>query len=30
MQYPENENELLVNANPGLLEIAFKNLLDNA
>jgi signal transduction histidine kinase len=30
IQYPENENELLVNGNPGLLEIAFKNLLDNA
>ena len=30
IQYPENENDLLVNGNPGLLEIAFKNLLDNA
>lgn len=28
--YPENENDLLVIGNPGLLEIAFKNLLDNA
>ena len=30
IQYPENENDLLVNGNSGLLEIAFKNLLDNA
>jgi len=30
IQYPENENELLINGNFGLLEIAFKNLLDNA
>jgi signal transduction histidine kinase len=30
IQYPENENELLVKGNPGLLTIAFKNLLDNA
>ncbi|HEY5537023.1 MAG TPA: histidine kinase dimerization/phospho-acceptor domain-containing protein, partial [Ignavibacteria bacterium] len=28
--YPENENDLLVIGNSGLLEIAFKNLLDNA
>jgi signal transduction histidine kinase len=28
--YTENENDLLVNGNAGLLEIAFKNLLDNA
>ena len=28
--YPENENDLLVLGNSGLLEIAFKNLLDNA
>jgi signal transduction histidine kinase len=28
--YSENENDLLVNGNAGLLEIAFKNLLDNA
>jgi signal transduction histidine kinase len=30
IQYPENENELLINGNHGMLEIAFKNLLDNA
>jgi signal transduction histidine kinase len=30
IQYPENENELLVNGNSGLLAIAFKNLLENA
>ncbi|HEY5122959.1 MAG TPA: HAMP domain-containing sensor histidine kinase [Ignavibacteria bacterium] len=30
IQYPENENELLINGNPGLLTIAFKNLIDNA
>ena len=28
--YPENGNELLISGNPGLLDIAFKNLLDNA
>ncbi len=28
--YPENSNELLINGNFGMLEIAFKNLLDNA
>jgi signal transduction histidine kinase len=30
IQYPENGNDLLINGNSGLLEIAFKNLLDNA
>jgi signal transduction histidine kinase len=30
IQYPENGNELLINGNSGMLEIAFKNLLDNA
>jgi signal transduction histidine kinase len=30
IQYPENENELLINGNAGLLTIAFKNLIDNA
>jgi signal transduction histidine kinase len=30
IQYPENENLLLVNGNAGMLEIAFQNLLDNA
>jgi two-component system sensor histidine kinase ArlS len=30
IQYPENENELLINGNSGLLIIAFKNLVDNA
>lgn len=30
IQYPENSNELLINGNFGMLEIAFKNLLDNA
>jgi two-component system, OmpR family, sensor histidine kinase ArlS len=30
IQYPENDNELLINGNPGLLTIAFKNLIDNA
>jgi len=28
--YPEDVNELLVNGNSGLLEIVFKNLIDNA
>lgn len=28
--YPENGNELLICGNPGLLTIAFKNLIDNA
>jgi signal transduction histidine kinase len=30
IQYPEKENDLLVTGNSGLLEIAFKNMLDNA
>ena len=30
IQYPENENELLINGNAGLLTIAFMNLTDNA
>jgi len=30
IQYPENENELLVYGNYGMLVIAFRNLLDNA
>ena len=30
IQYPENSNELLINGNFGMLEIAFKNLLENA
>jgi signal transduction histidine kinase len=30
IQYPENGNDLLINGNSGLLEIAVKNLLDNA
>jgi signal transduction histidine kinase len=30
IQYPENGDDLIVNGNYGLLEIAFKNLLDNA
>lgn len=30
IQYPENGNELMINGNYGMLEIAFKNLLDNA
>lgn len=30
IQYPESRNELLVCGNFGILEIAFKNLLDNA
>lgn len=30
IQYPEDENELVIRGNTGLLEIAFKNLLDNA
>jgi signal transduction histidine kinase len=30
IRYPENENDLLVKGNAGLLEIAFKNLLDNS
>jgi len=30
IQYPENSSELLINGNSGMLEIAIKNLLDNA
>lgn len=30
IQYPENANELMINGNSGMLEIAFRNLLDNA
>lgn len=30
IQYPENENKLLVNGNAGMLGIAFQNLLENA
>jgi len=30
IQYPENENTLLINGNTGLLSIAFKNLIENA
>lgn len=30
IQYPENGTELLVSGNPGMLEIAFKNLIENA
>ena len=30
IQYPENGDELTINGNYGLLEIAFKNLIDNA
>lgn len=30
IQYPDNENELLVNGNAGMLAIAFQNLIDNA
>ena len=30
INYPENENSLLVRGNPGLLTIAFSNLLENA
>jgi len=29
IQYPENEDDLIVSGNPGLLSIAFKNLIDN-
>lgn len=28
--YPENENQLIINGNPGLLSIAFINLIDNS
>jgi signal transduction histidine kinase len=30
IQYPENENDLVINGNSGLLIIAFKNLIENA
>lgn len=30
IQYPENENKLLVNGNAGMLGIAFQNLIENA
>ena len=30
IQYPENDNELLISGNTGLLEIAFRNLIENA
>jgi signal transduction histidine kinase len=30
IQYPESENDLLINGNSGLLIIAFKNLMENA
>jgi len=30
LEYPENDNDLLIVGNPGLLAIAFKNLIDNA
>ncbi len=30
IQYPENENDLLINGNAGLLTIAFRNLIENA
>lgn len=30
IQYPENENKLLVNGNAGMLVIAFQNLIENA
>jgi two-component system sensor histidine kinase ArlS len=30
IQYTENENDLIIKGNSGLLEIAFRNLLDNA
>jgi signal transduction histidine kinase len=30
IKYPENENDLLINGNSGLLTIAFNNLIDNA
>ena len=30
IEYPENENDLIVNGNEGLLIIVFKNLIDNA
>ena len=30
IEYTDNENEFVINGNPGLLEIAFKNLIENA
>jgi signal transduction histidine kinase len=30
IQYPDDENKLLVNGNAGMLEIAFQNLIENA
>jgi signal transduction histidine kinase len=30
IEYSENENDLLISGNPGILEIALKNLIDNA
>jgi signal transduction histidine kinase len=30
IQYPESENDLVINGNEGLLTIAFKNILDNS
>jgi signal transduction histidine kinase len=30
IQYPENEKDLIINGNEGLLAIVFKNLIDNA
>jgi len=30
IEYPENENDLFINGNEGLLTLAFNNLLDNA
>ncbi|MCK7521390.1 MAG: ATP-binding protein [Ignavibacteriales bacterium] len=30
IQYPENEDDLIINGNEGLLSIAFRNLLENA
>jgi len=30
IEYSDNENDFIINANPGLLEIAFKNLIENA
>ena len=30
IEYSENENDFIINGNPGLLEIAFRNLIENA
>lgn len=30
IEYSDNENDFVINGNPGLLEIAFKNLIENA